>query len=178
MFETEAEKRTKNCQEAYNSGFSDGYAVGLKAGKDMREDPNDLPKGCEAVLREEIMFEKKAEEYKLLHTHYEVAKRENGAEYAKSVENVTIQEAFREGAESGYNKANEWHYVKDGDFPKEDSRPRTFGYYLTASRHKAYKGFVFEVAYFTGTVFTRDGQIGDNVVAWKEIVPPELKESE
>lgn len=77
MFETEAEKRTKNCQEAYNSGFNDGYAVGLKAGKDMNvdkwhdlsEDPNDLPKGCEAVLREEIMFEKKAEEYKLLHTH-------------------------------------------------------------------------------------------------------------
>lgn len=115
MFEIEAEKRTKNCQEAYNSGFNDGYAVGLKAGKDMnvdkwhdlRVDPNDLPKGCEAVLREEIMFEKKAEEYKLLHTHYEVAKRENGAEYAKRVENVTIQQAFREGAGFGYNKALE-----------------------------------------------------------------------
>lgn len=40
------------------------------------------------------MFEKEAEEYKLSHSYYEVAKRENGAEYAKSVENVTIQEAF------------------------------------------------------------------------------------
>lgn len=30
MFETGAEKRTKNCQEAYNSGFNDGYVVGLK----------------------------------------------------------------------------------------------------------------------------------------------------
>ena len=29
------------------------------------------------------MFEKEAEEYKRLHTHYEVAKRENGAEYVK-----------------------------------------------------------------------------------------------
>lgn len=55
------------------------------------------------------MFEKEAEEYKLLHTHYEVAKREGGSEYAKSVINVTIQEAFRQGAEFGYNKANEWH---------------------------------------------------------------------
>lgn len=36
------------------------------------------------------MFEEEAEEYKLLHTHYEVAKREDGAEYAKSVINVTI----------------------------------------------------------------------------------------
>ena len=26
-----------------------------------------------------------------------------------------------EGAEFGYNKANEWHYVKDGDLPKKDS---------------------------------------------------------
>lgn len=51
------------------------------------------------------MFEKEAEEYKLSHSHYEVAKRENGAEYAKSVENVTIQEAFQQGAEFGYNKA-------------------------------------------------------------------------
>ena len=66
------------------------------------------------------MFEKEAEEYKLSHSYYEVAKRENGAEYAKSVENVTIQEAFQKGAEFGYNKANEWHYVKDELPPKSE----------------------------------------------------------
>lgn len=77
-------------------------------------------------------------------------------------------EIAKDSAEFGYNKANEWH--------KEDLRPRTLGYYLTASKHKSYKGFVFEVAYFTGTVFIKDGQIGDNVIAWKEILPP--KESE
>ena len=27
--------------------------------------------------------------------------------------------AFKDGAEFGYNKANEWHYVKDGKYPKE-----------------------------------------------------------
>ena len=27
---------------------------------------------------------------------------------------------WQKGAEFGYNKANEWHYVKDGDLPKED----------------------------------------------------------
>lgn len=28
-----------------------------------------------------------------------------------------IIKAFKDGAEFGYNKANEWHYVKDGDLP-------------------------------------------------------------
>ena len=83
-----------------------------------------------------------------------------------------IRDAFKDGAEFGYNKANEWHYVKDGDLPKEESRPRTYGYYLTASKHKSYKWIVFEVAYFTGVIFTRCGDILDNVYAWKEIVPP------
>ena len=59
------------------------------------------------------MFEKEAGEYKLSHTHYEAAKRENGAEYAKSVIDVNIQEAFRQGAEFGYNEANKWRYAKD-----------------------------------------------------------------
>ena len=85
------------------------------------------------------------------------------------------KKGWQDGAEFGYNKANEWHYVKDGDLPKEELRPRTFGYYLTASKHKSYKGFVFEVAYFTGVVFTKGGDILNNVIAWKEIVLPELK---
>ena len=29
-------------------------------------------------------------------------------------------ESFKDGAEFGYNKANEWHYVKDGDLPKDE----------------------------------------------------------
>lgn len=27
---------------------------------------------------------------------------------------------FEKGAEYGYSKANEWHFVKDGDLPKDD----------------------------------------------------------
>lgn len=67
MFEIEAEKRTKNCQEAYNSGFNDGYAVGLKAGKDMnvdkwhdlREDPNDLRRDVKPFLEKKLCLRKK-----------------------------------------------------------------------------------------------------------------------
>ena len=29
---------------------------------------------------------------------------------------------FKEGAEFGYNKANEWHYVKDGEYPKSNDK--------------------------------------------------------
>ena len=46
--------------------------------------------------------------------------------------------AFKDGAEFGYNKANEWHYVKDEkDLPTDEkeyllllgSNIRTFGFY-------------------------------------------------
>lgn len=30
------------------------------------------------------------------------------------------EEGFKDGAEFGYNKANEWHYVKDGIMPAEN----------------------------------------------------------
>ncbi len=88
----------------------------------------------------------------------------------------SISVDWQRGAEFGYNKANEWHYVKDGDLPTEDLRQRTHGYYLTASKYEWNKWLIFEVAYFTGTVFTKGGNILNNVIAWKEIVPP--KESE
>lgn len=29
-------------------------------------------------------------------------------------------DGFKDGAEFGYNKANEWHFVKDGDIPKDE----------------------------------------------------------
>ena len=69
--------------------------------------------------------------------------------------------------ESGYNKANEWHYVKDGNPKNEDdilcliSKDEVVvGYY-----HSAKKRYI-----------TIDGQDIYNIIAWKEIVLP--KESE
>lgn len=48
----------------------------------------------------------------------------------KPVEDFTYEELsdelqekaydFKKGAEFGYNKANEWHYVKDGDLPNTE----------------------------------------------------------
>lgn len=37
--------------------------------------------------------------------------------YKTNTDESTYKTGFKEGAEFGYNKANEWHYVKDGDLP-------------------------------------------------------------
>ena len=109
------------------------------------------------------MFEKEAEEsskkaFCIAHTHEDELIYRNG---------------FQQGAEFGYNKANEWHYVKDGNLPKEE------GEYLCAfDFHKRYAldiEFIF--------INNEDKHYFDNLawdinklVAWKEIVLP--KESE
>lgn len=50
------------------------------------------------------MFEKEAEEW--LEHYKSIFKVSEKAEYS-------LLSAFKAGAEFGYNKANEWHYVKD-----------------------------------------------------------------
>ena len=87
--------------------------------------------------------------------------------------------AFQKGAEFGYNKANEWHYVKDGDLPKENE------YILIYSKladniavgkrrcaGKVRRRCVYEwyFATYEGTYCLRD----KDIIAWKEIVLPEL----
>ena len=88
------------------------------------------------------MFEKEAEEIM----------RQNGCRTHSGnfIQADKVCELIQKGAEFGYNKANEWHYVKDGDYPK-DNKP----------------------------VLCILGDNAWGVSAWKEIVLPELpKESE
>ena len=89
---------------------------------------------------------------------------------------------FIEGAEFGYNKANEWHYVKDRDYPKDnkpvlcilgdiDSDNCEVGYYNDVGSGEPWH---FETYHLPDD----DGDNAWGVSAWKEIVLPELKESE
>ena len=102
------------------------------------------------------MFEKEAEEWwnnKYLPSLYD-----------------NVSEVWQEGAEFGYNKANEWHFVKDGDLPKEFDKP----YLCKVNSH-------FEVGYFMAYKeqpwhFDEYYLDNEDVIAWKEIVSP--KESE
>jgi hypothetical protein len=52
------------------------------------------------------MFEKDAEEYV---KHWIVGEDDN----------ALMQEAFKDGAEFGWNKANEWHYPSKGEYPEK-----------------------------------------------------------
>ena len=86
------------------------------------------------------------------------------------------------GAMFGYNKANEWHYVKDGDLPKEELEEKQL-----LVRVRNYTEDFILAYYMLDKYYSKNGKrfysdidcdypidIKD-VIAWKEIVLPELK---
>ena len=100
------------------------------------------------------MFEKEAEEY-ADNNFYDLT------EEVQEIAKVT----FKDGAEFGYNKAKEWHYVKDGIMPKENQWVLVYdGSYTVCNYHSNtpikwldnYENEVYE----------------GYIIAWKEIVPP------
>ena len=69
-------------------------------------------------------------------------------------------ECALKGAEFGYNKANEWHYVKDGDLPKENKK----FYVYSEEWGVEVKKFIVDTNCF---------ECRNNIIiAWKEIVLP------
>ena len=86
-------------------------------------------------------------------------------------------DGFKDGATFGYNKANEWHYVKD-ELPDEGT------YLVVWQNDKGYKE-IFIMYYEEddeGELHWIDGdcEVQDEyIIAWKEIVlPKEVKENE
>ena len=77
-------------------------------------------------------------------------------------------EIYKDGFNDGYNKANEWHYPSKGEYPKEK------GVYLT------YRKNGLQLLGFDGSYWVTGIQddVHNTIIAWKEIVFPELKESE
>ena len=125
------------------------------------------------------MFEKEAEEYAgnrevcdLLDAISEDLQNYDYGTVAHYNIDPLVEECFKDGAEFGYNKANEWHYVKDGDFPEEEKE------YLIYTKKKKLEIRKIHISgdgknYLTDVFLMRDLE---SVIAWKEIVPPELKE--
>ena len=82
---------------------------------------------------------------------------------------------WQKGAEFGYNKANEWHYVKDGDLPKENKDC------LVVFHNKYSDNIVKSISRYSVELkkwwFIHNLEdMEEDVIAWKEIVLP--KESE
>ena len=77
--------------------------------------------------------------------------------YFSDEERSIAKSAFKDG----YNKANEWHYVKDGDLPKTK---------------KKVLGLLKDVEEPILDYYRQDGlwnyALEDEVIAWKEIVLP------
>ena len=76
----------------------------------------------------------------------------------------SYKDGFKDGAEFGYNKANEWHKVADGDLPKENKL------YLVQIKDNG-----LAIAYFNGRHWETRYNLGEfghcveTVIAWCEI---------
>ena len=73
----------------------------------------------------------------------------------------SIEQAYQQGAEFGYNKANEWQFVKDGKYPTHSNKVLVFtdegvGFGIYGLDNK--KWYTYDT--------------GFDVIAWKEIVLP------
>ena len=104
------------------------------------------------------MFEKELEEYK------------NQPKWKGKIFMRDEETCFKNGVEFGYNTANEWHYVKDGDLPRQYGHT-CFSVEVLANNKK----WVY-YEFGSGKWFCGNKEV--KVIAWKEIVLPELKENE
>ena len=113
------------------------------------------------------MFEKEAEEY------YENVTVGTFQECTENFADAVLT-AYKDGAEFGYNKANEWHYPSKGKYPKELESVWCYC-----------KGLGFKFCCVGHIIIGGDNKVrwrANNkteelcVIAWKEIVLP--KESE
>lgn len=84
---------------------------------------------------------------------------------------LQLREAYKDGAEFGYNKANEWHYVKDG-LPQDNE------YVLIYTNLK--NTYVARIPTRKNYFITRSGGFiqMSAVIVWKEIVLPKEIEDE
>jgi hypothetical protein len=107
------------------------------------------------------MFEKDAEERYKQHLA--------DPNYYESSEEESYLRGFREGAEFGYNKANEWHYVKD-------ELPTNTGLYLIFYHNSFFNDKVRSIARYSldrKEFLNLNLEDGDEVIAWQELpVPP------
>lgn len=122
------------------------------------------------------MFEKEAEEYVMredVSTENDRVPFDNGYGFQTVSFEDEVKKAFKDGAEFGYNKANEWHYVKEGDLPKDTDEKLCFYEKGKVVARYGSEYNCWETS-FNGFVTVIPSGV---IIAWKEIVPPkEIKE--
>ena len=124
------------------------------------------------------MFEKEAEEW--VKENMDCCKTDNSVNqsipYFDEEERCCAKSAFQDGAEFGYNKANEWHFVsKEGQPNKDDI-------YLTIRKDGLHLGDYCQggdgdIDCQSWCDYPSEEEIqDDSVIAWKEIVLPKEDE--
>lgn len=123
-------------------------------------------------IERQTMFEKEAEEYAERHAFR--VPYDGSNKFYDDNDYECSKEGFQKGAEFGYNKANEWHYMKD--VKRYEDLPQN---------KDVYYAYVVNVGeYDKPTIERRLGCFAEfeydvmayHVIAWKEIVLP--KETE
>ena len=112
------------------------------------------------------MFEKEAEEY-------QTEKRKRFNEYEQLCWGDVYKD-WKKGAEFGYNKANEWHKVKDEGLPKNNNDGATYLLYTIYGpggspvvAHFKERDSQLLMNTWTGAILTED-----KIVSWKECKLP------
>jgi hypothetical protein len=97
---------------------------------------------------------------------YQIRKHHQRLYGSKPVVMKELNTTYKDGFNDGYNKANEWHYVKDEGTPKVE------GHYLVCLRNKdrdIFDCWIYydkDVGWYSMKVRMKD------IYAWKEIVLP------
>ena len=127
------------------------------------------------------MFEKEAVDY----AHTKHCKKCSSHCEKKCILVKDDYETFKQGAEFGYNKANEWHYVKDGDLPNKELEEKQLLVRVRNYTEDCIFAYYMKDKYYSknGKRFYSDIDCDypidiEDIIAWKEIVLPELKEIE
>lgn len=139
------------------------------------------------------MFEKEAEEY-VRKIRHDVINWGGTEPEERFYNEIKFKQAYLAGAEFGYNKANEWHFVKDGDLPNTETKNYTYirrrkRYERQFTDYQVIKCFVLylnekgkttaEVGYFDCNQKCFLDKAEGMVYAWKEItLPKEIEEND
>lgn len=121
------------------------------------------------------MFEKEAEEYATVGFDKSSDPR---FVFIPRIDETKFND-WKNGAEFGYNKANEWHYVKDGDLPKKELEEKQLLVRVRNYTEDCIFAYYMLDKYYSknGKRFYSDTDCDypidiEDIIAWKEIVLP------
>lgn len=127
------------------------------------------------------MFEKEAEEYAI--ENYETCLYDD-LPYAN--DSRAREQAFKDGAEFGYNKANEWHEQDVADIYDSISTDWSVKHYLCIMKDKSIvtatgncdEGCNGEVSVNLAFDYNDEKYLMDDIMWWKEIILPKETEND